>query len=844
MELDELLKMIPNNENKPKQNGNGSSANGNSPMLSENDLLKGLNPEQKKAVLHDKGPLLILAGAGSGKTRVITHRIAYLVKFRGVSPYRILAITFTNKAAKEMKNRIEEIIGQDVKNMWVGTFHSMLVKVLRKSIDLLGFDKEFTILDSDDQLKVVKQCIEELKLDEKMYPPRTVHGQISSAKNALIGVEDYTINAGREYKLANYAKIYALYQSKLKQNSALDFDDILYYAVTLLQKNQELLEFYQKKFEYILVDEYQDTNHAQYMLIHLLSDKHQNLCVVGDDDQSIYSFRGANIQNILNFEKDFKNCQVIKLEQNYRSTSTVLDAANCVIAHNKGRKAKKLWTSSDAGDKITFLRAENQNDEARYVASEINRLVAKAECCAYKDIAILYRLNALSRNFEGALRNQGVPFKIYGGMRFYDRKEIKDVLAYLRLIIKGDDFSFERVINVPRRGIGDVTIEAIDLVAKERGVSYMEVCATAKDEPRLSRVWPRLLEFYELISRFRDEVNGDKIDFPDFFEFIQNESGIVQEIIEQREKKAEMTDRVENLKELISDAIEFEKQLALESEVRTYKLENGEAVEMEFEEAVESPDTLRGKLSLYLENTALYSDADQETTGDDCVRLMTIHSAKGLEFDYIFLAGAEESLFPGNRSIQSGNEEDIEEERRLAYVAITRARKSLTITTARNRMVFGQTQCNPVSRFVREIPTKYVEEIGGKATESGLSGGTSFGNTNYSSTKSPGFVVNKTTGGAGASEGLGKGVSDKTSGFDFGGLKPSKSAPELKDPTSGKLYLRPNEIRNGDMVKHEKFGRGKIVSIVPAANDAILEIQFENFGTKRLMTTQAKLVKG
>jgi len=852
MELEELLSKIPKKEETASIERN-------------KDLMKGLNPEQKKAVQHDLGPLLILAGAGSGKTRVITHRIAYLVKVRGVRPYRILAITFTNKAAKEMKSRIEELIGLDVNDMWVGTFHAMLVKMLRRNIDLLGFDKQFTILDSDDQLKVIKQCIAELNLDEKMFPPRVVHSQISNAKNALKGVEEFAAEAGKEHRLSAIAKVYTLYQSKLKQNAALDFDDILYYGVLMLQNNPEVLDYYQKKFEYILVDEYQDTNHAQYTLIRLLSAKHHNLCVVGDDDQSIYSFRGANIQNILNFEKDFKSCEVIKLEQNYRSTGNVLDAANCVIANNKGRKSKKLWTSAEAGDRITFLRSENQNEEARYVAGEINRLVEKARCCSYQDIAILYRLNALSRNFEGALHGQGIPFKIYGGMRFFDRKEIKDILAYLRLVIKGDNLSFERVINVPRRGIGDVSLETIDFIAKERQISYLEVCAIAKDEPRLSRIGPKLYEFNELIERFRQEVSGNRISFPEFFEYIQNESGIVQEIIEQREKKNEMTDRVENLKELISDAIDFEKQLQQEAEVRTYRLENKEPIGLEepeeFVDEAEVPGTLAAKLTSYLENTALYSELDNEEYGDNVVKLMTIHSAKGLEFDYVFLVGVEESLFPGTRSIQSGSEEEIEEERRLAYVAITRARKNLIITTAKNRMVFGQTQCNPVSRFVREIPDKYLEEIGGSIFDKNASHQGKPGTTAFSSTQSAGFASRQGTGGGkenswsgressltGKSDFFGSdgGAMKKDPGnspFDFRGMLSPKTKSASDVSADNKPYLRAGDIKVGDQVKHEKFGEGRILTILPVADDAILEIQFESYGTKKLLTKQARLTK-
>ena len=819
MELDEILDKIPK---RPEV----------TPVTKSMDLMKGLNPEQRRAVLHDEGPLLILAGAGSGKTRVITHRIAHLVKERGVSPYRILAITFTNKAANEMKNRIEELIGLDVKSMWVGTFHAMLVKILRRHIHLLGFDPAFTILDSDDQVKVVKQCIAELKLDEKMYPPRAVHSQISSAKNALKGVEEFAVEVGREHRLSTVARIYGLYQAKLKHNGVLDFDDILYYGVLLLQQNPDVLAQYQDKFEYILVDEYQDTNHAQYTLIRLLSDRRRNLCVVGDDDQSIYSFRGANIQNILNFEKDFQSCEVIKLEQNYRSTSNVLDAANSVIANNKGRKSKKLWTSAEAGNLITFFRAENQNDEARYVAGEIKRMVEKAGNRRYQDIAVLYRINALSRNFEGTFRNQGVPFKLYGGMRFFDRKEIKDVLAYLRLVIKGDNLSFERVVNVPRRGIGETSVEMIETIAAEQGVSHLEVCSKAKEEARLSRVWPKLVEFSALIARFREEACSDKLNLPEFFEYLQNESGIVQEIIEQREKNNEMTDRVENLKELISDAIDFEKQLGQDEEIQTFRLENGEPVE--FEEPVEIPKTLMQKLTAYLENTALYSELDNEQYGDDVVKLMTIHSAKGLEFDEVFLVGVEESLFPGSRALQSGNPEDIEEERRLAYVAITRARKNLTITTARNRMVFGQTQCNPVSRFVREIPEKFIEEIGGGVFDKTHLKNGQQGVTAFPSTQSAGFASRQGTGTMGSKA--------KSVLFDFGDLRPKSSTPT---PTAidDRAYLKAGDLKVGDEVSHEKFGKGKIRMILPVADDAILDIEFESYGVKKLLTKQAKLTR-
>jgi DNA helicase-2/ATP-dependent DNA helicase PcrA len=871
------------------------------PVNVEGRLLKGLNSEQRRAVLHDKGPLLILAGAGSGKTRVITHRIAYLVQERGVSPYRILAITFTNKAAKEMKNRIEELIGQDVNSIWVGTFHSMLVKILRKHIGILGFDPSFTIIDSDDQQKVVKQCLTDLNIDEKMYPPKSVHSAISSAKNSLIGPAEYAKDARGDKRKEKIAAIYELYQSKLKMNSALDFDDILYFAVEILKQDTQILDFYRRKFEYILVDEYQDTNHAQYTLIQLLAGKHQNLCVVGDDDQSIYAFRGANIQNILDFEKDFKNCTVIKLEQNYRSTRNVLDAANCVISNNKGRKDKKLWTQSEEGSPITFLRAETYNDEAQYVASEITRIVKTAKIGSYREIAILYRLNALSRTFEGELMKRGIPYRVYGGMRFFDRKEIKDILAYLRLIIKGDDLSFMRIVNVPRRGIGDVTLDALQAVATEKGMTMLATCAIAKEDPRLSRAWPKLYEFYELITSFRDKIAQNDISFPDLFEYVQEESGILQEIIEQRDKKSEVTDRVENLKELISDAVEFERQIDIELELKAFREidEGASTIDSEdkdkndsddvifydnessndiantmssndfadYEEAVATPHTLSEKLQAYLDNTALFSELDKEVEGDEFVRLMTIHSAKGLEFDFVFLVGAEETLFPGSRSIQSGNPEDIEEERRLAYVSITRSRKKLYITTARNRMVFGQTQCLPVSRFVREIPECYVEEVScGRNASAGseMYGSSLF--TGNSSTVSPGFSSKSGTtvssGGAGNGRqndrngvfGQSKGFLDGTpfgsgktkSGSDLRGSQGSLFGTGSRDnvvQNENDQYLTSSQINVGDIVNHPKFGKGKIIQKIPAANDAILEIEFVDYGPKKLMTNQAKLTK-
>jgi DNA helicase II / ATP-dependent DNA helicase PcrA len=780
------------------------------PIVSE-QILEGLNPEQKKAVMHDKGPLLIFAGAGSGKTRVITHRIAYLVRHREIKPYRILAITFTNKAAREMKNRIESLIGDEVANIWVGTFHSMLVRILRRNIALLGMDPSFTIMDSDDQKKILRQCLEEINLDEKIYPIRSIQAAISNAKNLLKSPDDFEREITQyENRKRKTAEIYRLYQKKLWEHAALDFDDILSYSVELFRKNKAVLDYYREKFEYILVDEYQDTNHAQYVLVEMLAKIHQNLCVVGDDDQSIYAFRGANIQNILDFEKDFPGCTVIKLEQNYRSTQNVLNAANCLIAHNKGRKPKTLWTQLEEGERITFIQAEDHNNEAGFIAGEIKRIVRIAKQTSFQEIAVLYRINALSRNLEGELMRQNIPYKVYGGTRFFDRREIRDLLAYMRLIIKGDNFSFERIINVPKRGIGNVTVETIRQLATKKDLPCLAICRSANEEPRLSRVWPKLVQFSEMIEGFRHRLDQNDMNLPEWMEYIQDESGLLQEIIDQQEKSSEVTDRVENLRELMSDAVEYERSLAVKREAMEFQREDVKESQKEdvFEEHPDIPDTLREKLSGYLENTALYTDMDREAESDDHVRLMTIHSAKGLEFDYVFLAGAEEQIFPGSRAIFNGGEEDIEEERRLAYVSITRARKKLVITTARSRTLFGQTQCLPVSRFVKEIPDCYIEEISAGRKERVL--GDAPTNSGIRRSSKPVSAVYTASG-----------VSTVSTGISS--------------------YLKPSQVNTGDVVFHPKFGKGKILRKIPAADDAILEIEFEDYGNRKMMTKQAKL---
>ncbi len=821
-----------NNKNNSRQiteDNNGQVCNpwvdkaGNSSLVTPEQLLAGLNPEQVEAVKHNQGPLLILAGAGSGKTRVITHRIAWLVQVLGVRPSRILAITFTNKAAAEMKSRIQDLIGNRVLTMWVGTFHAMMIRVLRRFADRLGFDRNFTIVDSEDQLKVVRACLSELRIDEKVFQPKSVHGQIGSWKNTLVDTAEAKRQSGNDYRLSRIAEVYGLYQDKLLKSNSMDFDDILVFAVRLLEKNKDILTEYQDRFRYILVDEYQDTNHAQYRLIRMLSAAHKNLCVVGDDDQSIYSFRGANIQNILDFEKDFPACKVIKLEQNYRSTKTILEAANEVIRFNKGRKRKQLWTSSDAGERITFYRAENHNEEGHYIASEISRLHRSGEQ-SYRDIAILYRLNALSRSLEFSLRDRGVPYRIFGGTRFFDRREIKDVLAYLRLILTPeDDLSFDRIINQPRRGIGDVTLELVSQSAARLGISKLAVCGQALELPELGRNAGKLKGFAELIAGMRGQMLQAEYSLAEFIEVVESESGLIDDLLnEQQKSRLETVDRVENLKELLSDALEFTNTLA---DLRN-GLEDGEAEELAPEDQDLLAETLPDQLNAFLERAALFSEIDVDDDDNDYVRLMTIHSAKGLEFKTVFLVGAEEGIFPGYRSL--GSESELEEERRLAYVAITRARERLYITTARTRLLFGQTQMMPVSRFICDIPSTYVDELGGPRQES-RNGQTGDGG---SATQSSAFGGRKATRDfAGLESFTGSGTAGKPSGETTAAASAGKS----------RKGLDPNLVRKGDTVRHARFGTGKVQSVDPVAGDAILTIRFEAAGIKRMMARQAPL---
>ncbi len=794
-------------------------------------LLEGLNPEQEKAVTHLDGPLLILAGAGSGKTRVITYRIAYMMKRHNVRPSSILAITFTNKAANEMKERITSLVGDSSRFIWSGTFHSIFARILRRHAEVLGYTESFNIIDSDDQLKLIKRAMVDLNISEKLYKPRNFQFEISKQKNEMVSAEEYAKRVGQDPLSKNTANVYKHYQKYLVENNSMDFDDILVNMVLLLSQNPDILAFYQDKFKYIMVDEYQDTNRAQYLAVKLLSQAHQNLCVVGDDDQSIYSFRGADVRMILSFEKDFKNAEVIKLEQNYRSTKVILDAANSVIKNNRNRKSKALRTEGSDGDKIILMHADNQQYEANFVADTIARLVSKGKS-QYSDFAILYRMNALSRTVESSLREKGIPFRVYGGMRFYDRKEIKDVFAYLRLIADSkDNLAFERIINVPKRGIGDTTVDNIMMLALRENTDCLSICARAMEFPELSRASGKLLSFYALIESFRNELDKNLLTFAEFIDMVENKSGIIDGIIAERESKGELIDRVENLKELLSEAVEFEKkrrngdeftapptddvkaqsEAAILSEIHLIEMNDDPYYAQENKQV----NTLTGLLNAYLENAALYSDGDEAEATENFVKLMTIHSAKGLEFGTVFIIGAEEGVFPSYKCMSS--EQELEEERRLMYVAITRAKKNLMILLTKNRMLFGQTQCNMPSRFLKEIPPELVYRMGAAREP-----------------QKPAAQEVSPAERARAKKEIDSAVSK---GF-FKNMGQSNSSLSTVSPGS----LAPEQIVAGMKVKHSRFGVGIVIKTEPIAGDALVTIDFDGM-KKNLLAKSAGLKK-
>lgn len=736
-----------------------------------NNMLDKLNERQKEAVLATEGPVLVLAGAGSGKTTVLVNRIAYMISEKHIRPWNILAITFTNKAAREMKDRIERLLGDTAKDMWIGTFHSVCVRILRSCIDLLGYSRDFVIYDTADTKTVMKECLRELDIDEKSFPVRNVLSIISNAKNDLMDAATFENVYKSDYRMSIIAKIYYRYQTKLRKNNAVDFDDIILNTVKILSENPDVLSKYQDKFRYILVDEYQDTNNSQYLLINLLAQTNRNLCVVGDDDQSIYKFRGANIGNILNFEDDYSDVQKITLDQNYRSTQNILDAANSVISNNKGRMGKSLWTSNGDGNKVFVYTGTNEYDEARYIARQIKKHFD--EQGSFSDCAILYRTNAQSRVIEEMLMRESVPYKVLSGLRFYDRKEIKDIIAYLRVVYNpNDDVSLARIINEPKRKIGNATLEKARNIAREKETSLYDVISHADDYPEFKTAIKKLLAFSEIIQsliKLKDTVTIE-----DLTGRILNDTGYMPALV--MEDTTESKTRIENLGEFISVITEFEKN-----------------------------EETGNTLGEFLENISLVSDIDGYDENEDSAVLMTIHSAKGLEFPIVFLSGLEEGLFPGMRSMES--DDDIEEERRLCYVAITRAKEQLYITKTISRTIHGKTMPTTASRFFKEIPVEYLED---KTTLQPKVAKVmqDLGVRNASAPKKEVYMTK------------GFGSSVKSSGStDY------------------------SKFKAGDTVEHRTFGRGEILKATPCGNDCILEIQFESIGFKRLMAAFAKVKK-
>ena len=734
-----------------------------------------LNVPQKKAVFQTEGPVLVLAGAGSGKTRALTYRTAYLIEEKGVHPYQILAITFTNKAAKEMRDRIQNMVGYGSDGIWVSTFHSACVRILRRYIDRLGFDTSFTIYDTDDQKTLMKDICKRLEIDTKRFKEKAFLNVISAAKDEMIGYEEFALNAGEDYVLKIQAQVYREYQQALKKNNALDFDDLIFYTVELLKTDAGVLDYYQERFRYIMVDEYQDTNTAQFQLVHLLAKKYKNLCVVGDDDQSIYKFRGANIYNILNFEKHFPEAVVIKLEQNYRSTQNILDAANHVIANNRSRKKKTLWTANGEGNKIAFRQFESGYEEVDFVAKDIMEKVYK-QGYSYQDCAVLYRTNAQSRLFEEKFIVSNIPYKIIGGINFYARKEIKDLLCYLKTIDNAsDDLAVRRIINVPKRGIGATTLNRVQEYAILHEMSFYDALKVAEEIPTIGKASAKIRPFVLFIQSMRSKLG--LISLKELFEEIIETTGYVEELLAEGTEEAKA--RIENIDELISKIAAYE-------------------------EANEEP-TLGG----FLEEVALVADIDSLEENSNYVVLMTMHSAKGLEFSNVYLAGMEEGLFPSYMSIMSETPmEDLEEERRLAYVGITRAKEHLVITSARKRMVRGEMQFNRVSRFVQEIPKELLEE-----------------------------AVRKE-----------KIIEMPRQNETFQKAKESFHAKPMAafgyaPKNFGSAKKESLDYTVGDRVCHIKFGEGTVTQIADGGRDYEVTVDFDTAGVKKMFASFAKLKK-
>lgn len=759
-----------------------------------------LNEQQREAVYCTDGPLLILAGAGSGKTRVLTHRIAYLIEEKGVNPWNILAITFTNKAAGEMRERVDSLVGFGSESIWVSTFHSMCVRILRRFIDRLGYDNRFTIYDTDDQKTLMKEVCKKVAIDTKVFKERSLMSAISSAKNELILPDEFELNAGGDFAKLKIAKVYREYEAQLKANNALDFDDLLVKTVQLLQTQPDVLENYQERFRYIMVDEYQDTNTVQFQLVRLLAGKYRNLCVVGDDDQSIYKFRGANIRNILDFEHEFSDACVIKLEQNYRSTGNILNAANRVIANNKGRKEKTLWTANGEGELVHLRQFDTGYDEADFIAEDIKKEVRAG--ASYNDHAVLYRTNAQSRLLEEKFVAMNVPYKIVGGVNFYARREIKDLLAYLKTIDNGmDDIAVRRIINVPKRGIGLTTINRIQESAAERGLGFYETLMAPELIPGIGRSAAKLDSFAALIEYFKG-LTG-QMSITDLLREVIEKTGYMESL--DSEDKEDAQARKENIDELINKAAAYE-------------------------EAAEDRDE-PATLSAFLEEVALVADIDSLDEEQDYVVLMTLHSAKGLEFPHVYLAGMEDGLFPSYMTITSDDRDDLEEERRLCYVGITRAEQELTLTCARRRMVRGETQYNKISRFIKEIPAELLD-TGSRRIEPETE--VPVQQNTYAHARE---AFRARAFGAAYSNGAGK-SSGVSSGKSSQGLASLQKGSQLAAGSGGSP-----DYAEGDRVRHVKFGEGTVLEIRSGGRDYEVTVDFDSAGVRKMFAKFAKLVK-
>ena len=762
------------------------------------DILQSLNPVQKEAASCTEGPLLILAGAGSGKTRVLTHRIAYLIDEKGVNPWNIMAITFTNKAAQEMRDRVDRLVEFGAESIWVATFHSSCVRILRRYIDRLGYDNHFTIYDTDDQKSVIRKAVKELDLDPKQYREGPLLGVISAAKNEMIEPQDFETQAGGDFRMCQEAKIYKAYQKTLIDNNAVDFDDLLLLTVRLLRENRDILEAYQERLRYIMVDEYQDTNSVQFELIRLLSGKYHNLCVVGDDDQSIYKFRGADITNILSFEETFPGAKVVKLEQNYRSTNNILEAANSVIANNAHRKEKHLWSENGEGKEVSFIHYETAYGEAEDVIDKIQTEVHMGKH-QYQDCAILYRTNAQSRAFEEKCIKKSVPYRLVGGVNFYQRQEIKDILAYLKTIDSGrDDLSVTRIVNVPKRGIGQVTLNKLAVYASEHGMRLFQAMEQVEQISGIGKAADKIKGFVNQIMVFR--ALAKELDAAELIESILEQTGYLEELEKLEEDKAQA--KQENLEEFQNKAAD-------------YYANHDEAA-----------------LTDFLEEVALVADIDNMDSEADSLTLMTLHSAKGLEFPVVYMTGMEEGLFPSYMSMNSGDPGDIEEERRLCYVGITRAMQQLTLTAAKQRMVHGNIQYSAISRFVKELPQEkldWKEETFGGIFKKG-----------------PSMNANSLSGS------LFGGSSSMSSGSSFSASQGSQTAKKTNydnvfDLKYAKAFSSPKpdslDYKEGDRVSHIKFGKGTVLAVEDMKKDYQVTVEFDTAGVKKLFAGFAKLKK-